>query len=304
MLEYNSCPPGFSTLTLDPNHYPQSAQDFTQADDINYKTSSSGKNDDKNNAMEDDLGCEICKSKDDGERMLLCDGCDLGYHSFCLTPKLVKLPKGKWFCDNCKTKKAKEESFHQCEKCKKIFISLGGYKYHMNNVCVTREIVSDDEFDISNRRKKRKNDEQIEIDINAPRKTRERKPTAKAVEFFKSGTDEHDNDEDLDDNYTVDSADDDVDNGIHKTRGKRKHHHQAGGSALDDYDTIKRITAKNPMYQFVSKFHRPKIPTAVVENLFSNRNIHAYGLWHQAVHHSFDSWLKLVNSFQSYGKND
>ena len=33
--------------------------------------------------------------------MLVCDGCDLGYHTYCLRPKLTAIPKGKWFCPGC-----------------------------------------------------------------------------------------------------------------------------------------------------------------------------------------------------------
>lgn len=32
--------------------------------------------------------CEICKRSDDDDHLLLCDGCDKGFHIYCLTPKL------------------------------------------------------------------------------------------------------------------------------------------------------------------------------------------------------------------------
>ena len=35
------------------------------------------------------------------EGMLLCDGCDGGYHLFCLRPKLASIPDGSWFCTDC-----------------------------------------------------------------------------------------------------------------------------------------------------------------------------------------------------------
>ena len=34
--------------------------------------------------------------------MLLCDGCDRGFHMYCLKPALKNVPKGKWFCVDCK----------------------------------------------------------------------------------------------------------------------------------------------------------------------------------------------------------
>lgn len=33
--------------------------------------------------------------------MLLCDGCDDSYHTFCLIPPLSEIPKGDWRCPKC-----------------------------------------------------------------------------------------------------------------------------------------------------------------------------------------------------------
>ena len=33
--------------------------------------------------------------------MLICDGCEEGYHTFCLVPKLKGIPRGDWFCTTC-----------------------------------------------------------------------------------------------------------------------------------------------------------------------------------------------------------
>lgn len=33
--------------------------------------------------------------------MLLCDGCDQGYHLDCLNPVLDAIPIGVWYCDEC-----------------------------------------------------------------------------------------------------------------------------------------------------------------------------------------------------------
>ncbi|CAN5953733.1 unnamed protein product [Sphagnum jensenii] len=38
---------------------------------------------------------------DNEQEMLLCDGCDKGFHMFCLCPVLVTLPLGDWFCPLC-----------------------------------------------------------------------------------------------------------------------------------------------------------------------------------------------------------
>jgi PHD and RING finger domain-containing protein 1 len=33
--------------------------------------------------------------------MLLCDGCDLGYHLECLDPPMDTVPLEEWFCPDC-----------------------------------------------------------------------------------------------------------------------------------------------------------------------------------------------------------
>ena len=32
--------------------------------------------------------CRICRRRGDGDRMLLCDGCDKGHHMYCLKPQM------------------------------------------------------------------------------------------------------------------------------------------------------------------------------------------------------------------------
>lgn len=45
--------------------------------------------------------CHTCNRGDVEEAMLLCDGCDDSYHTFCLMPPLVDIPKGEWRCPKC-----------------------------------------------------------------------------------------------------------------------------------------------------------------------------------------------------------
>ena len=45
--------------------------------------------------------CRICRRKCGDEFMLLCDGCDHGYHTYCLKPPLKDVPEGDWFCYDC-----------------------------------------------------------------------------------------------------------------------------------------------------------------------------------------------------------
>uniref|UniRef100_A0A8C3S9Y4 [histone H3]-trimethyl-L-lysine(4) demethylase n=1 Tax=Chelydra serpentina TaxID=8475 RepID=A0A8C3S9Y4_CHESE len=45
--------------------------------------------------------CLLCGSGNDEDRLLLCDGCDDSYHTFCLIPPLHDVPKGDWRCPQC-----------------------------------------------------------------------------------------------------------------------------------------------------------------------------------------------------------
>ncbi|CCG84149.1 protein of unknown function [Taphrina deformans PYCC 5710] len=45
--------------------------------------------------------CETCGRGDDGVHMLLCDGCEAGYHIYCLDPPLSSVPKIDWYCSKC-----------------------------------------------------------------------------------------------------------------------------------------------------------------------------------------------------------
>ncbi|KAM4617323.1 LOW QUALITY PROTEIN: PHD and RING finger domain-containing protein 1 [Discoglossus pictus] len=50
---------------------------------------------------EDATNCEVCGRSDREDRLLLCDGCDAGYHMECLTPPLNAIPVDEWFCPEC-----------------------------------------------------------------------------------------------------------------------------------------------------------------------------------------------------------
>lgn len=42
--------------------------------------------------------CEACGDACDPARLLLCDDCDISYHTYCLDPPLLTVPKGSWKC--------------------------------------------------------------------------------------------------------------------------------------------------------------------------------------------------------------
>ncbi|XP_059154742.1 histone-lysine N-methyltransferase 2C-like isoform X4 [Physella acuta] len=46
--------------------------------------------------------CQTCRTASDDSKMLVCDKCDKGYHTFCLKPAMTTIPKNGWKCMNCR----------------------------------------------------------------------------------------------------------------------------------------------------------------------------------------------------------
>ncbi|XP_018608495.1 lysine-specific demethylase 5C-like isoform X2 [Scleropages formosus] len=55
----------------------------------------------------DSFVCRMCGRGDEDEKLLLCDGCDDNYHTFCLLPPLAEPPKGDWRCPKCVAEECK-----------------------------------------------------------------------------------------------------------------------------------------------------------------------------------------------------
>jgi hypothetical protein len=55
----------------------------------------------QDNKTDDDLACEICAHTTDAADMLICDGCDKGFHTFCTGRTKGDIPQGDWFCTTC-----------------------------------------------------------------------------------------------------------------------------------------------------------------------------------------------------------
>ncbi|XP_066500267.1 lysine-specific demethylase 5C isoform X2 [Hoplias malabaricus] len=56
----------------------------------------------------DSFVCRMCGRGDEDEKLLLCDGCDDNYHTFCLLPPLTDPPKGNWHCPKCVAEECKK----------------------------------------------------------------------------------------------------------------------------------------------------------------------------------------------------
>jgi len=60
--------------------------------------------------------CQVCRSDDNEDQLLLCDSCDKGYHTYCFKPKMTTIPDGDWYCWECKSKAT---SIAHCIRCGK-----------------------------------------------------------------------------------------------------------------------------------------------------------------------------------------
>jgi len=50
----------------------------------------------------DDTGCLICGRDDDHSSLMLCEGCNDEYHTYCLDPPLPAVPHDDWYCGRLK----------------------------------------------------------------------------------------------------------------------------------------------------------------------------------------------------------
>ncbi|KAG1538706.1 hypothetical protein G6F51_009602 [Rhizopus arrhizus] len=45
--------------------------------------------------------CFVCRTAGDESTLMICDGCDRGWHTGCCTPKVDHIPEGEWLCQLC-----------------------------------------------------------------------------------------------------------------------------------------------------------------------------------------------------------
>uniref|UniRef100_H2Y6C6 [histone H3]-trimethyl-L-lysine(4) demethylase n=1 Tax=Ciona savignyi TaxID=51511 RepID=H2Y6C6_CIOSA len=64
--------------------------------------------------------CKMCSKDSNDSLLLLCDGCDDSYHTFCLIPPLQNVPIGEWRCPKCIAKECNKKTqaygFEQARK--------------------------------------------------------------------------------------------------------------------------------------------------------------------------------------------
>lgn len=87
----------FSESDYQFNHNPYNEDE----EDTEVDSTTNNSNKDDNDEDDTEYWCHICGVDSDDANTLLCDGCNKGYHTYCLTPKMKKVPSGSWYCDEC-----------------------------------------------------------------------------------------------------------------------------------------------------------------------------------------------------------
>ena len=67
--------------------------------------------------LEQITGCKVCGWGDNEQQILLCDGCDAEYHTYCLRPPLTQIPPGEWFCPQCNVAEVDRSAANYDRKC-------------------------------------------------------------------------------------------------------------------------------------------------------------------------------------------
>lgn len=44
-----------------------------------------------------------CNIEENDHQVVICDGCNLGIHTYCMRPVMNNVPTGDWYCDRCKS---------------------------------------------------------------------------------------------------------------------------------------------------------------------------------------------------------
>lgn len=74
--------------------------------------------------------CELCGIDKDDNQVVICDECHRGFHTYCLRPVMVNIPKGDWLCSACSGRSTEQITFQEfcddmSDKHKEILAFLG-----------------------------------------------------------------------------------------------------------------------------------------------------------------------------------
>ncbi|KAI0984358.1 hypothetical protein GJ496_006960 [Pomphorhynchus laevis] len=78
--------------------------------------------------------CQICNKDENEDRLLLCDGCDRGHHTYCFIPPITEIPDGDWFCLCCMSKSQRKSICFICGN-GNILSSMIGFTENLILLC-------------------------------------------------------------------------------------------------------------------------------------------------------------------------
>ncbi|KAF9939348.1 hypothetical protein BGZ65_010777, partial [Modicella reniformis] len=85
-----------------PSSPPASQSDRMSVEPASVKTEEVNSDNGDNSRVDSSQAiCEICHAGGHLDKILVCEGCELGHHAFCLNPPLQNIPKADWYCPKC-----------------------------------------------------------------------------------------------------------------------------------------------------------------------------------------------------------
>lgn len=160
--------------------------------DAGYEDAAAGEEDEEDT-------CQVCGTGVSPALLLLCDGCDAAWHTFCLSPPLADVPEGDWFCRPCARAHLRPASAGQ---------RLRGYARDDGFV------VSDEEENDDGDGMQREEERDVEVDRTREKEEKKHKPLRAVrahgrttrVSSTRSDNDHEDDDDDDDDDANVSSG--------------------------------------------------------------------------------------------------
>ncbi|KAF7044844.1 hypothetical protein CFC21_054019 [Triticum aestivum] len=83
--------------------------------------------------------CKVCGIDRDDHIVLLCDGCDDEYHTYCLNPPLTRIPRGDWFCPSCMLKLERSHLDQGAHDLKRQREGAESHAFHGKPSCISAQ---------------------------------------------------------------------------------------------------------------------------------------------------------------------